>query len=214
MRNAMPQSSDKYILSHSSVPCAGLEWIVKQTHIRTNYPQMLCGPVEGQLLKMLVSMCGARRALEIGTFTGYSAACIAAGLPADGHLDAIEINDELEGLVLQGWERTGLADRISLHIADACTAVRELQGPYDFVFLDANKREYLKYYELVLPLLREGGIIVADDVLLGGKVSCEPPATDAQTAGLLEFNDTVASDPRVEQVLLPIRDGLSIIRKK
>ena len=209
----MQQSSDSYIASHSSVPSDALEWIVKQTNIRTNYPQMLSGPVEGQLLKILVELSGARRILEIGTFTGYSAVCLAAGMPADGHIDALEINDELEDLIREAWERAGLTDRITLHIGDALETLKALEGPYDFVYIDANKREYEAYYRLVLPKLRKGGLIVADDVMLGGKVWADPPATDAQTAGLTAFNDLIATDPQVEQVLLPLRDGISIIRK-
>lgn len=195
------------------MPSDALDWIVKQTHIRTNYPQMLSGPVEGQLLKMLVEISGARRILEIGTFTGYSAVCLAAGMPADGHIDALEINDELEDIILEGWERAGLSDRITLHIGDALETLGVLEGPYDFVYIDANKREYEAYYSLVLPKLRKGGLIVADDVMLGGKVFADPPATDAQTVGLTTFNDHIAADPQVEQVMLPLRDGLTIIRK-
>ena len=213
MRKGMPLLSDKYIEEHSSTPSEGLDWIVKQTHLRTNYPQMLSGPVQGQLLKMLVQMCGARRVLEIGTFTGYSAVCLASGLPEDGHVDALEINDELEDIILEGWERAGVSSRISLHLGDACRLLETLPGPYDFIFMDANKREYPRYYELVMPLLSSGGVIVADDVMLGGKVCSDPPATDPQTSGLREFNRIVAADPRVEQVIVPLRDGLGIIRK-
>jgi len=174
---------------------------------------MLSGPVQGQLLKMLVGISGARRALEIGTFTGYSSVCIASGLPSGGHLDALEINDELEEVILEGWKRAGVSDRISLHVGDACEIIAGLPGPFDFVYIDANKREYLKYYELVLPKLEKGGLIVVDDVMLGGKVCSEPPASDPQTVGLLEFNSALAADPRVEQVILPLRDGLCIARK-
>lgn len=209
----MQPSSDSYIAAHSSTPSEALDWIVRQTNIRTNYPQMLSGPVEGQLLKMLVSISGARRILEIGTFTGYSAVCLAAGMPEDGHIDALEINDELEDIIRDGWEQAGLTDRITLHIGDALKTLETLEGPYDFVYIDANKREYEAYYRLVIPMLGKGGIIVADDVMLGGKVYAEPPATDAQTAGLAAFNDLIATDPQVEQVMLPLRDGITIIRK-
>ena len=163
---------------------------------------------------MLVEISGARRALEIGSFTGYSSACMALGLPEGGHLDALELNDELEDLMREGWERAGVQDKISLHIGDAVQTLKGLGGEYDFAFVDANKRQYLEYYELVLPLLRSGGLMVADDVLWDGKVYAETPSSDAQTRSLLEFNDFVASDPRVEVVMLPLRDGLSLIRKK
>lgn len=208
----MQQLNDSYIRSHSSVP-AGLDWIVRQTNIRTNYPQMLSGPVQGQLLKMLVEISGASRVLEIGTFTGYSAACMALGLPQGGHLDTLEINDELEDIILEGWRRAGVDSLISLHTGDACELIGNLDGQYDFVFIDANKREYLRYYELVFPKLASGGLIVADDVMLGGKVCGETPASDPQTAGLISFNEALLSDPRVEQVILPLRDGLCIARK-
>lgn len=210
----MQTSLDKYLQDHSSVPSEALSWIEKQTNIHTNYPRMLSGSVQGELLKMLVEISGARRILEIGSFTGYSATCLALGMPEGGHLDALEINDELEDLMRSGWERAGVTDRISLHIGDAKETLAGLEGPFDFVFMDANKREYCEYYELVLPKLSAGGIIVADDVLWDGKVYADPLPHDAQTAGLLRFNDMVRSDDRVEVVVLPLRDGLSIIRKK
>ncbi len=210
----MESALNRYIRRHSTLPSEALLWIEKQTNIRTNYPRMLSGPVQGGLLKMLVEISGARKALEIGSFTGYSSACMALGLPEGGHLDALELNDELEDLMREGWERAGVQDKISLHIGDAVQTLKGLGGEYDFAFVDANKRQYLEYYELVLPLLRSGGLMVADDVLWDGKVYAETPSSDAQTRSLLEFNDFVASDPRVEVVMLPLRDGLSLIRKK
>ncbi len=209
----MKSSLNRYVSEHSSLPSEALLWIEKQTNVRTNYPRMLSGPVQGELLKMLVEICGARRIVEIGSFTGYSAVCMALGLPEGGHIDALEINDELEDLMREGWRRAGVSDRITLHIGDAVQTLRGLSGEYDFAFIDANKRQYLEYYELVLPLLRKGGLIVADDVLWDGKVYAEVPSLDAQTRSLMEFNDAVAADPRVEVVMLPLRDGLSIIRK-
>ena len=208
----------RYLREHSSLPSEALLWTERQTNIRTKYPQMLSGQVQGELLKMLVEISGAKRALEIGSFTGYSGTCIALGLPEDGVLDAFEINDELEDLMREGWERAGVAGKIRLHIGDAAQLLsgqgNAAEEPYDFAFIDANKRKYLKYYELVLPLLRPGGVLVADDVLWDGKVYADPVPHDAQTAGLVAFNDFVAKDPRVEVVVLPLRDGLSIIRKK
>ena len=210
----MRSSSDNYIAAHSSLPHEALLWLEKQTNLRTNYPQMLSGSVQGELLKLLVEMTGARRVLEIGSFTGYSTICLALGLPEGGRVDALEINDELEDLMREGWARAGVADRITLHIGDALETLKSLQGNYDLVFIDANKRQYCEYYELVMPLLRPGGIIVADDVLWDGKVYTEPIARDPQTEGLLAFNAKTADDPRVEVVILPLRDGISIIRKK
>ena len=210
----MESALNRYIRRHSTLPSEALLWIEKQTHIRTNYPRMLSGPVQGELLKMLLVISGAERVLEIGSFTGYSSACMALGLPEGGHIDALELNDELEELMREGWERAGVSDLITLHLGDAVQTLGSLDGGYDFAFIDANKRQYLEYYELVLPLMRSGGLIVADDVLWDGKVYADIPSGDAQTRALLEFNDRVASDPRVEVVMLPLRDGLSLIRKR
>lgn len=206
---------NKYIIDHSVPQSEVLRWLEKQTNIRTNYPQMLCGPVQGAFLGMIVKMTDASRILEIGTFTGYSAICMASALPAGGHLDTLEINDELEDLIREGWERAGVSDRITLYIGDALETLKSMAGNiYDIVYIDANKRQYCDYYEMVLPLLRSGGVIIADDVMMGGKVCSEPPCTDPQTKGLMAFNDIVAADTRVESVILPLRDGLSLIRKK
>lgn len=210
----MESALNRYIRRHSTLPSEALLWIEKQTNIRTNYPRMLSGPVQGELLKMLVEISGAERVLEIGSFTGYSSACMALGLPEGGHIDALELNDELEDLMREGWERAGVSDLITLHLGDAVQTLGSLDGGYDFAFIDANKRQYLEYYELVLPLMRSGGLIVADDVLWDGKVYADIPSGDTQTRALLEFNDHVASDPRVEVVMLPLRDGLSLIRKR
>lgn len=175
---------------------------------------MLSGSVQGELLRLLVSISGASRILEIGSFTGYSAVCMALGMTSGGHIDALEINDELEPLMREGWERAGVSDRITLHIGDAKETLAALDGSYDFVFIDANKREYPEYFNAVMDKVRPGGLIVADDVLWDGKVYADPLPRDAQTEGLLQFNDMVVDDPRVEVVILPLRDGISIIRKK
>ena len=203
----------KYLKEHSSVPTEALDWLEKQTNIHTNYPHMLSGSVQGQFLKMMVELTGASRVLEIGAFTGYSTCCLALGLPEGGHVDSLEINDELEDLMREGWSRAGVSDRITLHLGDALQTLSSLSGPYDLVFIDANKREYTKYYEKVLPLVRKGGLIIADDVLWDGKVYDSQTSCDAQTAELIKFNNFAAADSRVEVVLLPLRDGLSLIRK-
>lgn len=224
--------SEKYIRDHSSPQTDALEWIVKQTNIRTNHARMLTGPVQGRFMTMLVQMLGARKILELGTFTGYSAVCMAMGLPPDGHLDTLEVNDELEDLILEGFERSGLSDRISLHIGDAKETLIRLRsgilvhdagtvqevpeqsaGLYDLVYIDANKREYCDYYDLVFDMVRSGGFIFADNVLWDGKVYEDPMPQDKQTLGIARFNDMVVSDPRVDSVILPLRDGLNIIRK-
>lgn len=212
----MESAQDKYIEEHCSISNEALDWLERQTNIRTNYPRMLTGKVQGEFLYMMTRMISPRNVLEIGTFTGYSAICMALALEGEGHIDTLEINDELEDLILEGFERAGVSGRVSLHIRDAVEFMRGQDGKklYDLTFIDANKREYPDYYELALTLTRPGGFILADDVLWDGKVYAEQVPTDKQTSGIVRFNDLAASDPRVETVILPVRHGLSIIRKK
>lgn len=212
----MESPLEKYIEIHSSFRNEDLDWLERQTNIRTNYPRMLTGKVQGEFLYMMTRMISPRNVLEIGTFTGYSAICMALALEGEGHIDTLEINDELEDLILEGFERAGVSCRVSLHIGDAVEFLRGQDGKklYDLTFIDANKREYPDYYELALTLTRPGGFILADDVLWDGKVYAEQVPTDKQTSGIVRFNDLAASDPRVETVILPVRHGLSIIRKK
>ena len=211
MRNSR---EEQYVAEHSSPQSEALEWIQKQTHIRTNYPRMLTGAVQGRFLTMLARISGAERVLEIGTFTGYSSTCFAYGIKEGGMIDTLEINDELEDLIREGWERAGVRDRITLHIGDAKQTLRTLSGPYDIVYMDANKREYCDYYDLIFDLVRPGGLILADDVLWDGKLWQDPMPSDKQPLGIAAFNAMVAADSRVESVILPWRDGLNIIRKK
>ncbi len=212
----------KYISEHSTPQTEALEWIEKQTHIRTNHARMLTGPVQGRFLKMLAGALSPARILEIGTFTGYSAVCLAMALPEDGHLDTLEVNDELEELILEGFSRAGLEKKISLVTGDAKETLAGLRKEiledgtrqkYDMAYIDADKREYPEYYRLVFDMIRDGGYILADNVLWDGKVCQSPLPRDRQTQGIAEFNDMVAADPRVESVILPVRDGLNLIRK-
>ncbi len=209
----METPQEKYLREHSDAQSQALDWIVRQTHIRTNYPQMLSGSVQGALLTMLVKLVKPCRVLEIGCFTGYSTVCMAYGLPEGGHIDSLEINEELEYLILEGFEKAGVKDRITMHFGDAKKTLGTLQGPYDLVFMDADKRDYCAYYEQMKPLLHSGSLILADDVLWDGKVYADPVPGDAQTRGIVAFNDMIAADPTVEKVLLPLRDGLYLIRK-
>lgn len=207
----------QYIKDHATTPSEALAWVEKQTHVRTNHARMLSGAVQGQIMRMLVQTSGASRILELGTFTGYSAICLASAMPDGGHLDTLEINDELEDLILEGFERAGLADVIDLHIGDCKETLRRFRDEgreYDLVYMDANKREYPEYYELVFDMVRPGGLILADNVLWDGKVCEDPMPQDKQTLGIARFNDMVKEDRRVESVILPLRDGLNLIRKK
>lgn len=207
----------QYIKDHATSPSEALAWVEKQTHIRTNHARMLSGAVQGQIMRMLVQTSGAASILELGTFTGYSAICLASAMPEGGHLDTLEINDELEDLILEGFDRAGLADAIDLHIGDCKETLRRFREEgreYDLVYMDANKREYCEYYELIFDMIRPGGLILADNVLWDGKVCQDPLPQDKQTLGIVAFNDMVSADPRVESVILPLRDGLNLIRKK
>ena len=209
----------EYIEKHATKPDEALDWVVKQTHIRTNHARMLSGLIQGQLLRMISQMCGAKRILELGTFTGFSAICLASGMQEGGHMDTLELNDELEDLILEGFERAGLSDVIQLHIGDCKETLKTLRSEigdnlYDIVYMDANKREYCEYYDLVFDMVRPGGLILADNVIWDGKVCQDPLPQDKQTLSIVKFNDMVSADPRVESVILPLRDGINVIRKK
>lgn len=208
----------RYIENHSTPQGEALDWVERQTNIRTNHSRMLSGAVQGRLIMMLTEMIRPVRILELGTFTGYSSICLATYLPEGGHLDTLEINDELEDLILEGFDRAGLSDMITLHIGDCRRTLEKMcaegTDPYDMVYIDANKREYPEYYDLVFPLVRPGGYILADNVLWDGKVYEDNVPGDRQTTGIARFNDIVAADPRVESVIIPVRDGLNLIRKK
>ena len=207
----------QYIAEHATQQSEALDWLVKQTHIRTNHARMLSGSVQGQLMRMIVQISQAQSILELGTFTGFSAICLAAAIPKEGHLDTLEINDELEDLILEGFERAGVSDRIDLHIGDCKETLQRFRDEgreYDLVYIDANKREYCDYYELIFDMVRPGGLILADNVLWDGKVCMEPMPQDKQTLGIAAFNDMIKEDRRVESVILPLRDGINLIRKK
>lgn len=195
-----------------------LAWVERQTHLRTRHARMLSSGDQGRLLQLISLMVRPRRILELGTFTGYSTLCLSRGLAEDGRIDTVECNDELEELIREGYARAGLLEpgreRVCLWLGDACSLLPGLPGPYDLVYLDADKREYPKYLEQVLPKMVSGGIILADNVLWSGKVLQEEPPKDAQTQAILQFNRCVSSHPELESVLLPIRDGLYLIRKK
>jgi len=205
---------DEYISKHSDVEPEYLAKINRATHVKLINPRMCSGHLQGRVLSMFCHMIQPNRILELGTFTGYSALCIAEALPEGGVLHTIECDDELEDFILQNFAGSEYADKIQLHIGDALTEIEKLNETFDLVFIDADKREYLDYYEAVLPKLRRGGYILADNTLWDGKVLKAVEPNDKQTIEIMRFNDFVATDPRVEKVILPLRDGLTLIRKK
>ena len=204
---------DQYIADHSSPEGDYLYRLFRATHVEILAPQMASGHIQGRLLKFLVKMIRPRRILEIGTFTGYSGLCMAEGLDDDGKLYTFEVEDELEDFTRRWIEGSQFADKIEFIIGDALEIVPTLGEKFDLVFIDGNKREYIKYYEMAMEHLNDGGWILADNTLWDGHV-IDPARQDAQTNGVRAFNALIRNDERVEVVILPLRDGLTIIRKK
>lgn len=208
-------SLDEYILSHIDAESDYLHALYRDTHLRLLYPRMASGHLQGRLLKMLVQMIRPRLVLELGTYSGYSALCLAEGLPADGKLYTFEVNDEQEDFTRPWLENSPWGSRIDFRIGDALTEVPRLGLTFDLAYIDADKRKYVEYYEMVMQHLASGGYIIADNTLWDGHVLEEHPRpSDLQTLGIQRFNDRVAQDERVEKVILPLRDGLTLIRKK
>lgn len=203
-----------YIDSFSSDEDELLYELNRETHLKVLNPRMLSGPVQGRFLEFISRILQPEKILEIGTFTGYSAICLARGLRPGGKLITIEKNDELRAFPEKYFSRAGLQDRIDLRIGNALEIIPALTDEFDLVFLDGDKTEYLKYYQQVTEKLRKGGIIIADNVLWGGKVVGTNEDNDPETLSIKKFNEYVKNDPSVENVILSIRDGLNIIRKK
>ena len=212
----------EYIEQHSSPESDALRKITRSTHLELINPRMLSGHVQGRVLSMISQMIQPKRILELGTFTGYSALCLAEGLTENGKLLTIEHNDELEDMIRRNLALSPLGEKIELVIGDAKEELRRLgerqeakgAGVFDLVFIDADKKEYCDYLDLVLPLMREGGWILADNTLWDGHIIDPAYDKDKQTLALRAFNDKVAADNRLEKVILPLRDGLTIIRVK
>lgn len=211
MRNT--ENLESYIKQHTSAEPEYLYRLYRHTNLHHAYGRMCSGHVQGRMLKMLTSMVQPQRVLELGAFTGYSTLCIAEGLPAGGHIHTVEIDDEWEDELRNTFAGSGYGESITLHIGDALEVVPAIDEVWDMVFIDANKRLYTEYLEMVLPRVRKGGYILADNTLWDGKVLETPMPADGQTRAIAAFNDAVAVDPRVETVMLPLRDGLTILRK-
>lgn len=215
----MPQfgsiEMERYLLEHSSPEDPLLHELDRITHLRTIQPRMVSGHLQGSFLKMLVRMARPNLLLEVGTFTGYSALSMAAALPSpQARLHTVEINDELEPLIRSFFDRSPFNRQIVLHIGSLNDALDQIPGLFDFVFIDADKREYIDYYEAILPRVRQGGFILADNVLWDGHVLQDPKPSDHHTRAVKAFNDHVAADSRVEKVIIPIRDGLTLMMKR
>ncbi len=207
-------SLDDYVLSHTEPEGDYLYRLYRATNIQLLHGRMASGHLQGRLLKMLVAISGARNVLEVGTFSGYSAICLAEGLPEGGKVYTFEINDEQEDFTRPWIENSPVADRIEFIIGDAVAEAPKLGVSFDLAFLDGDKRTYREAYEMALTVVRPGGLILADNTLWDGHVVDHSYDKDRQTVGIERFNDMVASDARVECVMLPLRDGLTLIRVK
>ena len=207
------EALDQYIADHSDSESDYLKALYRATHVKLLRPRMASGHIQGRILKMLTSMIRPRTILEIGTYSGYSALCLAEGLEEGGMLHTFEINDEQEDFTRPWLENSPFADKIKFYIGDALELVPNLNATFDMAFIDGDKRRYIAYYEMTLEHLSQGGYILADNTLWDGHVLDSHKNNDWQTIGIKAFNSYIANDKRVEKVILPLRDGLTLIRK-
>ena len=207
----VPEEIEEYALVHSSREDPLLQALAQDTQANTKWPQMQTGHVEGSFLRMLVQVSKARRVLEIGTFTGYSALSMAMGLPEDGRVITCDVDPEATATARRYWEKSGQGAKIELRLGPALETIESLEGPFDFVFIDADKENYVNYWEAVLPKVRQGGLIAVDNVLWSGRV-LDPK--DTLDHAVVAFNRHVRYDDRVELVMLTVRDGVTLARKK
>ena len=205
---------EEYILNHSDEEDPILAELNRETNLKILRPRMLSGHLQGKILEMISKMINPERILELGTYTGYSAICLAKGLQENGIFHTIEINDELEDIIRKYFTKAQIENTVKLHFGDARKIIPEINEQFDLIFIDADKREYLEYYNIVFDYVKPGGFILADNVLWSGKVIDLKSPDDEYTKGIFEFNEFIKNDDRVEKVILPLRDGLMLIRKK
>ncbi|MDR0540597.1 MAG: O-methyltransferase [Dysgonamonadaceae bacterium] len=205
---------EEYILNHIDGESEQLSELYRDAHVRLVRPRMVSGHLQGRILKMLVRLQRPQRILEIGTYTGYAALCLAEALPDNGEIHTIEKDDEMEDFIWEQFGQSEWKDKIRLHIGDALEIIPRLEGNFDMVFIDADKRQYCEYYDSVFDKVNPGGVILADNTLWSGKVLETPVPSDKQTLGILNFNEKIKQDGRIEKVILPLRDGLTIIYKR
>ena len=203
-----------YISKHTTEAPDFLNELERETWVKVVMPRMLSGHVQGQILKMFSCMAQPKYILEVGTFTGYASHYLVEGLAADGEFHAVEINEELESIILKYWQKNPRFEQMKLHLGPAGDVLKVLQRPWDFIFLDADKRGLLDYYELLVPQMPGGGIMLVDNILWSGKVVEEVAPNDKDTKAILQLNAHIAEDPRVEQVILSVRDGIMMVRKR
>jgi caffeoyl-CoA O-methyltransferase len=209
----MNQKLDQYLIDHTTPEDPVLEDLYRQTHIRFINPNMATGHLQGKFLELISMMIEPENILEIGTFTGYSAICLSKGLKPGGKLITIELNDELTSFSRSYFSKAGAASKITQLTGKAQDIIPGLDLMFDLVFIDGDKREYIEYYRLIIDKVKPGGFIIADNVLWGGKV-IEKKSTDPQTRGIIDFNEMISKETIIENVIIPLRDGLMLIRKK
>ena len=212
--NLFSESIEKYIEDHSNPEDDILYDLYRETNLKTDHPRMLSGALQGQFLKMMAQLCQAENILEIGTFTGYSAICMARGMKQEGMLHTIDIKEEHYDMAHKYILKAGLENRITQHIGNALEVIPSLDQTFDMIFIDADKKNYPHYLDLVIDKLKPGGLIIADNVLWSGKVLEKIQKDDKDTPGVIAFNERIQKDPRLENVLLPLRDGLMLAHKK
>jgi predicted O-methyltransferase YrrM len=205
---------EKYAVEHTSAEMPVLAKLSRATHLRTHQPQMLSGHLQGAFLQMISHMINPFSILEIGTFTGYSAICLAQGLQPGGRLITVDCNPEMEDFAMPYFKEAGLYEKIQMLTGNAGEIIENLTGPFDLVFIDADKESYISYFEQVLPKVKPGGYILIDNTLWYGSVLKPTAETDRETAGIVSFNEYIQQHNEVEHILLPIRDGITIARKK
>ena len=209
--NFLDHNLETYVAEHSEQEPELLQELARETHLKILQPRMLSGAYQGRLLALLSKLIAPKHILEIGTYTGYSALCLAEGLQADGQIDTIDINEELTDMQRKYFDVSCFGKHIVQHLGNAAEIIPAIEGTFDFVFIDADKEQYPLYFDLIVDRVRSGGLIIADNVLWSGKVL--EPATDEATESLQIFNKKVAKDSRVETVILAVRDGLTLLRK-
>jgi caffeoyl-CoA O-methyltransferase len=207
----VPEDIERYSEAHTTQPSELLRRLAEETRETLRAPQMLTGTIEGRFLETLVAATGARRVLELGTYSGYSAISMAAALPPGGHIDTCEVDEEHAAVARRYIDEAGYGDRITIHMGPALETIERLEGDFDFVFIDADKVNYVAYYEALLPRLAERGLMAIDNTLWSGRVV--QPDDDESTRAIVEFNDHVAADPRVAAVVLTVRDGITLVRR-
>ncbi len=209
----LPQEIDNYATKHTKPETQVLEELNRFTHLNVIKSRMLSGHLQGKILETFSRVIRPRRILEIGTYTGYSAICMAQGLTQDGLLHTIDVNDELEPIINQYIDKAGLNEKIKLYIGKALEIIPTLDETFDMVFIDADKENYINYYDLVIDKVRKGGVIIADNVLWSGKITMPESEMDEETLALHRYNQKILNDSRVDNILLPVRDGLMIAVK-